>query len=163
MKKDMRAVMMSEETAKKLFQENESMHQWLIENFGEKLFIDKDEKCKTITLDEAYTAVGWNKPNNVSEIPSELHPLLLKMVDLMAMNEYANEGKRPLFANTNQPKRYPYFNVSAGGLVFDDSYCLNFHAYAGDASRLRLESDKRARALGNNPEYIKIVRDMLDL
>lgn len=167
----MKLVQMSEETAIKLYANNESIRPMLIETFGEELFNDRDEKCKTVTIDEAYKAIGWEKPRLLPTghlgsaifFPKEIQPFLLKLVDLIAMNEYANNGKRHLWEQTDLYKYQPYYKVSPSGFSFLDSrYDFSF-PYAGGASRLCLNNEKRARNLGNNPEYMKIVKELLDL
>jgi len=132
--------------------------------FGKKsLVTDINGLLEICTLDECHEATGRPKITTISELPEDLHPLFMKMYSGIVMTEFANEGRKLSFLNSKEKKCYPYYDLSAGGLAFCDANDYNANASAGDASRLRFISEERARAMGENPNYKEVIKDIMEL
>ena len=67
---------------------------------------------------------------------------------LKTITKALNEGWVPDWTNSNQAKWYPYFRLSSGAFVFDDTYYDYSDAKAGDGSRLCFPSDELATYAG---------------
>lgn len=151
--------------AKALYQSaSADLRKKLEDLFGKKeLVSDILELLQICSLDECHQATGRPKITNIAELPVDLHPLFMRYYSGLVMVEYANEGRKLSYLNTNEKKCYPYYDLSAGGLAFDDTYYNCTFANAGDASRQRFISEDRARAMGQNSEYKEIVKDIMEL
>jgi hypothetical protein len=72
-----------------------------------------------------------------------------------------NDGEYLDWNNPKQNKYLPYFDFSApSGFAFDDAYCWNAFACAGNASRLCFKSAELARYAGQTfPDLYKSIID----
>ena len=135
----------------------------LISTFGEAFFKqDIIDRLKDGDLDDCCELTALPKVSSISEIPEKFHKWLIGQYHGAVICEAFNEGEKLSYLNKDQKKHYPWFDLSSGGLAFVIAVCNNSIAGAGDASRLRVKSDKAARVMGENPNFQKVFLSIIE-
>jgi len=130
----------------------------LEDSFGKEFFSGKiTDRIKT--YEDACTELG-EKPLNESELKSfGFTPDEINYRKLKTVIKVLNEGWVPDWTNGNQAKWYPYFRLSSGAFVFDDSTCDSSDANAGLGSRLCLSSAELATYAGK--QFVDIFKGFM--
>lgn len=156
-------VAISIELAKQLYKTaSEEAKNGLESLFGKKVLSgDVHERLKD--LDDCYEETGLPKITHTRDIPDELQQFFLDVYDGVVSCQAWNEGQRLSFKDTTQKKWTAWLNgLSSGGVAFHATFFSCSYAFAGDASRLRLISDERAKAMLTNPNFQKVFEKILN-
>lgn len=107
---------------------------------------------KVTSFEEACTLLGID-PNalpDVSNLPEEFRNAIICQYKLMVITKAVNEGKEPNWADNDEPKYFPWYEVvvdkskaSGFGLSFGGCACRYTHTTVGS----RLSSTSREAAI----------------
>jgi hypothetical protein len=144
---------MKKETAKAIYNEvPDWMKKVLVDEFGEKTFAKK-EYTDIKTIEDVQSVCPF-------DIPDGLEPDLVAYLKLKAIVKAINQGWVPDWTNTNQPKYWPYFNLSSSFSFSSSSYGF-VCADTAVGSRLCFETEEKCKYaattfLSNYEEFITI-------
>ncbi|MCL2291205.1 MAG: hypothetical protein FWC34_10995 [Bacteroidetes bacterium] len=110
------------------------------------------EKVKT--FEDAQALTGRPNVPEFLELPEDLREYFKAHYKMAVIAEALNEGRKLDWEDPNQKKWFPWFRVSSGAFVFDDTNYYYSSADAGDASRLCFSSSELARYAGE--QFIEI-------
>jgi hypothetical protein len=143
------------ETAKRLFEESpEWFKKEMIQAFGKKCF-EKIDFRDIKTFEDACMDQEIN-PQSVyfgNDTPDEIAYKKLKICVKAINQEWT-----PDWSNSNQPKWWPYFNLSSG-FGFSVSNFGYAYAYSGVGSHLCFESEEKASYAAQ--QFIDIYKEFL--
>ena len=149
----------TKEAAIKAHDEASSKGKTLLENlFGKRVF-QKDITERVKSVEDAIKELGNNdveviQLNRMKSIGLQNH--IIGNQELIVIAKALNEGWRPDWANDNQYKYFPWFDMdsssSAGLFSFGDSDVLNSFSYVG--SRLCFKSRELSNYAGKQFEDI---------
>lgn len=149
----MNVMKIEKETAKKLYPESPSwFREQLEEAFGKECFRKKDFG-EIKTFEDACNELENLTPIRNDEAPDEIAYKKLKII-VAAINQ----GWIPDWANTDQRKWYPWFNLSSG-FGFSCTYYDCVYSVADVGSRLCFESEEKAGYAGN--QFLELYKDFL--
>ena len=83
-----------------------------------------------------------------SNLPEDLREYFKAQYKIIVIAEALNEGWKADWNDSNQYKYYPYFYMSSGAFVFDDTYFGHSTAIAGIGSRLCFKTRVLAKYAG---------------
>lgn len=152
----MKTLEIIESNARKAFKKADKSGKELLNNlFGSETFSQKitdlvktfEDACEVLNIEthgDAFAILKMKNRTLLAEIPITRcdDPVLKIMIVIAALNE----GWKPNWNNSNEPKYYPWFNMGGSGLsyyVFDYSV-----SYTGVGSRLCLKSSELAEYAG---------------
>ena len=121
--------------------------QMLETTFGKEFFSQKitdriktyEDACRELGIDP----IDFDEMKDAGFTTDEIY-----LREIKTITEALNEGWKPAWTNADQYKHYPWFRMSSGGFVFDDTYCAYSVARAGSASRLCFKSSELAEYAG---------------
>jgi len=100
------------------------------------------ERVKTI--EDAFEVTGRPKVD-FSNVPEDLRAYFENQYNAVVVTEALNEGYKPNWDNSREPKWRPWFVMSPSSFRFDDADYVRSYAYAGTGSRLCSPSEEIAR------------------
>jgi len=110
---------------------------------GKDVFKDKDIRDLIKTVDDAYEAT--KRPVlDFSFLPDDIRDYFKAQYDAITIAEALNEGWRPNWDNSNEPKWRPWFVMGPSAFSFYDSCYVRSYALAGGGSRLHFRSEELA-------------------
>lgn len=136
------------ENAIKAWKEGNAETKKALENlYGKEVFNMKiTDQVKT--FEDAYEFAGRPQRPNFNVFPFYDRSFYENMWKMSIITMVLNEGWEPDWDNSDEPKYYPYFNMSPSGFAFGDTLSDCTLAYAGGGSRLRFRTSELARYAG---------------
>lgn len=132
--------------------------QMLETTFGKEFFSGKiTDRIKT--YEDACEELGICAQLDITLMELGFSPDEITLRKIKVITKALNEGWKPDWNDSNQPKWYPWFKMSSGSFVFDVTYCDCSYAYAGYASRLCFKSDELATYAGK--QFSKLYSDYI--
>ena len=116
--------------------------------YGKEVF---NQKITDIvkTFDDAYEMAGRPRIPDFCEFSGADRSFFEHMWKMSIIVKALNEGWEPDWDNDNEPKYYPYFNMSPAGFALIGSGRSTTLATAGGASNFRLKTAELAEYCGN--------------
>jgi len=155
------SLQIEENEAKRLYDDVPPWFQkQLIKEFGQDVFIKQDfENIKT--FDDACRKCGtteeeFNEKWNSLGLPSDT----LTYEKIKIVVKAINNGWTPDWDNTNQPKYYPWFNLSSG-FAFGATYYYCTDTDAGCGSRLCFESREKSDYAGQ--QFLELYKEFITI
>jgi hypothetical protein len=136
------------ENAIKAWKEGNAETKKALENlYGKEVFNMKiTDQVKT--FEDAYEFAGRPQRPNFNVFPFYDRSFYENMWKMSIITMVLNEGWEPDWDNSDEPKYYPYFNMSPSGFAFIVAYYDYALAHAGCVSRLRFRTSELARYAG---------------
>ena len=136
------------ENAIKACKEGNAETKKALENlYGKEVFNMKiTDQVKT--FEDAYEFAGRPQRPNFNVFPFYDRSFYENMWKMSIITMVLNEGWEPDWDNSDEPKYYPYFNMSPSGFAFRDTDTRYANAVAGCGSRLRFRTSELARYAG---------------
>ena len=100
------------------------------------------------TVEDALNATGMPATPEFNEVPEELREYFKAQYEAAAITKALVGDWKPDWNDDNQCKWFPWFRMSSGGFVFDDTCCDSSIASAGSASRLCFPTEEMATYAG---------------
>jgi hypothetical protein len=121
----------------------------------------EDIKDKVKTYSDACLVMGEKELSieDFSNVPVEFRKSTFAIYKLQVIAKALNQGWTPNWSDTNQAKWYPYFDLRAGGFVFDDCGYDCWDAYYTGGSRLCFQSEALAKYAGT--QFTEIYREFM--
>ena len=155
----MKQLQIEDSKAKSLYKiASPEFKQILEDTFGKTFFLDKitdriktyEDACRELRKDPIYENAFRANGFTIDEINYR---------KLKTITKVLNEGWIPDWANNNENKWQPYFRLSSGGFVFDDTGYRYSYTDVGNASRLCFKSDELATYAGQ--QFIDIYKGFM--
>lgn len=144
--------------AKLLYKTMPGLRPALEDTFGKDFFSNKiTDRVKT--YEDACTELGEQPMDEAKLKQLGFTDDEITYRKIKTVTKALNEDWEPDMFNTSQYKWYPWFKVSSGGFVFDDTYYDYSFAIAGNASRLCFKSDELATYAGK--QFLQLYSDFI--
>jgi len=150
-------LLIEESEARKIYQTASMELKKMLETTFSKEFFSMKITDRIKTYEDAVKELGCEPNDELSDDEMMLNgfsPDELTLRKIKVFTKALNEGWKPDWNDSNQPKYYPYFKMSSGGFVFDGTYYGRSSAYAGNASRLCFKSKELAEYAGKQFEKL---------
>ena len=136
------------ENAIKAWKERNAETKKALENlYGKEVFNMKiTDRVKT--FEDAYKIAGRPQKPDFNVFSVADRSFFENMWKMSIIVKALNEGWEPDWDNADEPKYYPYFNMSPAGFAFDATFHDYAVADAGCGSRLRFRTSELARYAG---------------
>lgn len=136
------------ENAIKAWKEGNAETKKALENFYGKEVFNMKITDQVKTFEDAYEFAGRPQRPNFNVFPFYDRSFYENMWKMSIITMVLNEGWEPDWDNLDEPKYYPYFNMSPSGFAFYVTSLDFTVTNAGCGSRLRFRTSELARYAG---------------
>lgn len=115
-------------------------------------------KAKIKTFEAACKALKLDPEKclpKVTGVPKHHQAAIVAHTKLVIIAEALNEGWKPNWQDSNEPKYWPWFDMSGSGLSF--FVCVFYYSHSGVGSRLCFKSRELAEYAGK--QFIKLYEE----
>lgn len=129
----------------KAWNKSDCIGKQLLENlYGKDVFRNIDVTDRIKAFEDAREETGRHEVPNFSNVPEDLKEYFENMYQAVVITEALNEGWKPNWDDSNEPKWRPYFRMSPSSFAFNGSYYDDSYADAGSGSLLCFKTEALA-------------------